>query len=101
MLNLRKATLVLSASPLFHLRASLQLVHMLQQPSRIFCSQLVAEAYERAGAKLVNEKEARQITPRLLYEGSALRPVKPIPIRKPISRNAPPLDRDAQYAKTA
>jgi hypothetical protein len=68
--------------------------------SRIFCSQLVATAYERAGAKLVTGKEARQITPRLLYERSSLRQLKSLPIRKPIGRKVPALDRDAHYAET-
>lgn len=69
-------------------------------PCHIFCSQLVAEAYERAGAKLVTGMEARRVTPRLLHEHSTLRPLSRLPIRKPIARNVPPLDRDARYAET-
>jgi hypothetical protein len=80
---------------------SLLPVRFKDDPTQIFCSQLVAVAYERAGAKLVNGKEARQITPRLLHEHSALRPLRSLPIRKPIGRNVPALDRDADYAETA
>jgi Permuted papain-like amidase enzyme, YaeF/YiiX, C92 family len=76
-------------------------VRFKDDPSQIFCSQLVAVAYERAGANLVDGKEARQITPRLLHARSALRPLSLLPIRKPISGYAPAVDRDADYAETA
>jgi hypothetical protein len=69
-------------------------------PSRLFCSQLVAEAYERAGAPLVEGKEPTKITPRLLDESSTLKPLDQIPLRKPIDRNIPPLDRDAGYLES-
>jgi hypothetical protein len=70
-------------------------------PSRLFCSQLVAEAYERVGATLVKGKVSRQITPKLLHESSILKPLQQIPIRKLIGRNISPLDRDAEYAGSA
>jgi hypothetical protein len=70
-------------------------------PSVIFCSQLVAVAYERAGANLVNGKEASQITPRLLHERSTLRPLEFLPVRKPISGYLPAVDRDSDYAEAA
>jgi Permuted papain-like amidase enzyme, YaeF/YiiX, C92 family len=69
-------------------------------PSCLFCSQLVAEAYQRAGVILVRGKVPRQITPRLLHDASALKPLQQIPIRKQLSRNVAPLDRDAGYANS-
>jgi Permuted papain-like amidase enzyme, YaeF/YiiX, C92 family len=70
-------------------------------PSRLFCSQLVAEAYQRAGATLVKGKETRQVTPKLLDKSSTLKRLQKIPLLKPINRNIPPLNRDAGYANSA
>jgi Permuted papain-like amidase enzyme, YaeF/YiiX, C92 family len=67
-------------------------------PSRLFCSQLVAEAYARAGATLVKGKRPNQITPRHLHKNSTLKPLQQIPTRKVIARNIPALDHDAEYA---
>jgi hypothetical protein len=66
-------------------------------PTRIFCSQLVAEAYQRAGAALVQGKEPWQITPGLLHKCSVLKQVQPLPIHKPPARYVPARDRDAAY----
>jgi hypothetical protein len=68
-------------------------------PFRLFCSQLVAVAYERAGAPIVEGKASSQITPRLLHEKSALKPLQYIPISPVISLDGtlPELDRDAGY----
>lgn len=69
-------------------------------PTRIFCSQLVAVAYERAGAVLVKGKEARQVTPRLLHEKSTLQSLPRIPLRK-AHTNIPARDRDTEYVDSA
>ena len=68
-------------------------------PSRLFCSQLVAVAYERAGVTLVQGKESRQITPRLLHENATLKPLRKIPVcyLRSMDGSIPPLDRDAGY----
>jgi uncharacterized protein YycO len=73
-------------------------VRFKSDPSRLFCSQLVAVAYERAGEKLVKGKESTQVTPKLLHKKSILKPLDEIPIRTLIGRNIPALDRDAAYA---
>lgn len=49
-------------------------------PTRLFCSQLVAAAYEKAGFPLVEGKAACQITPNTLLRASSLQPVLPTPL---------------------
>lgn len=68
-------------------------------PCRVFCSQLVAQAYERVGAPLVTERTPVQITPRLLHKKSSLNPLEHVPVRPLAARNIPSLDRDADYTR--
>jgi hypothetical protein len=70
-------------------------------PTSIFCSQLVAEAFERAGETLVKGKHPSQVTPKLLHENSTLKPLQAIPVRELIDRNIPALDRDVEYVDSA
>jgi hypothetical protein len=49
-------------------------------PTRLFCSQLVATAYERVGFSLSKEKAAHQVTPNTLVRDASLAPVEPLPI---------------------
>lgn len=49
-------------------------------PTRLFCSQLVASAYERAGFPLSKDKAAHQVTPNTLVRETVLDPVELLPI---------------------
>lgn len=74
-------------------------------PTRLFCSQLVAAAYEKAGFPLMTDKAACQITPNTLLRDSALQPVLPIPLMRLPEQYAADaaelLDRDRAYKGTA
>lgn len=73
-------------------------------PTRLFCSQLVAAAYEKAGFPLVTAKAAYQITPNTLLRDSTLQPVLPIPLMRLPEQYATAatefLDRDSAYKGT-
>lgn len=73
-------------------------------PTRLFCSQLVAAAYEKAGFPLVTAKAAYQITPNTLLRDSTLQPVLPIPLMRLPEQYAAAatdlLDRDSAYKGT-
>lgn len=49
-------------------------------PTRLFCSQLVAAAYEAAGYPLIQGKKPFQVTPNALIRESCLRSVSPAPL---------------------
>lgn len=73
-------------------------------PTRLFCSQLVAAAYENAGFPLVTAKAAFQITPNTLLRDSTLHPVLPTPLMRLPKQYAAAvtdlLDRDNAYKGT-
>jgi hypothetical protein len=50
-------------------------------PTRLFCSQLVAEAYHRAGLDLLPSKRPEEVTPNMLAQSECLRRVE-LPLRR-------------------
>ncbi|MBB3349808.1 hypothetical protein [Sphingomonas sp. BK069] len=52
-------------------------------PTRLFCSQLVATAYERAGYPLLADLSPHQVTPNMLIRDACLEPVTPPPLIEP------------------
>jgi hypothetical protein len=69
-------------------------------PAKLFCSQLVAEAYQRAGVMLLNGVAADMVTPALLQQKSILTamavPLTEIPAEH-MAEAATFLDRDKAY----
>lgn len=74
-------------------------------PVAMFCSQVIASAYENAGAPLVG-KVSHRVTPNGLRRRSVLKPVDPIPLielrltPEEVIDVEPLLDRHAGYAAT-
>ena len=68
-------------------------------PARLFCSQLVAAAYEQAGVSIVQGLNAQQVTPSALEHSAKLRSIT-LPLREVDPDHAAPLDRDEGYKKT-
>lgn len=69
-------------------------------PCMLFCSQLVAEAYARAGSGLVPGTSSSQVTPNMLALRSALERVSELPVIEQ-DRGAEQVDRDEAYAGAA
>lgn len=68
-------------------------------PARLFCSQLVAAAYEQAGVSIVAGMSAQQVTPSALENSSTLTFI-PLPLLEVDPNRAAPFDRDAGYRET-
>jgi len=68
-------------------------------PTRLFCSQLVAAAYEQAGVSIVDGLKAQQVTPSAL-ENSARLTSTEFQLLEVDPKSAAPLDRDEGYRAT-
>ncbi|MGJ4925978.1 hypothetical protein ACQR1I_11715 [Bradyrhizobium sp. HKCCYLS2038] len=68
-------------------------------PTKLFCSQLVAAAYAQAGISIVDGLSAQQVTPAALEHSTKLKIID-LPLQEVDPENAAPLDRDKGYKTT-
>lgn len=68
-----------------------------QQATKLFCSELVAEAYQRAGASVSDGVAPERTTPRVIEQSAKFRKVEPLPVQPGVT---PPGDRGDAYQAT-
>lgn len=69
----------------------------IQSKTDLFCSELVAEAYRRAGDTALSATKPHRTTPRVLEQSAAFEHITPLPLKEGLS---PIAERGASYAQT-